>query len=155
MVLLASLVFPAATLADAPDDSMKHEDSRCLCKCPDVSTVKTKSDVQLQQEDRWLNEDSRATDIEINRSIYLNASVGPNECDCAHVVLIHLNLTETQVGNLACCEFSEGFSERYHQANSIMICEVSLTYCVANFNVCYDGHATRSELLVTRGGYHD
>ena len=36
--------------------------------------------------------------------------------------------------------------------NSITIWEVSLTSCVASFNVCYGGHATRSELLVTRRG---
>ena len=35
-------------------------------------------------------------ELQIKRSIYLNASVGPNECDCPHVVLIHLNLTKSQ-----------------------------------------------------------
>ena len=30
----------------------------------------------------------------VTRSIYLNASVSPEECDCQHVVLIHLNLTK-------------------------------------------------------------
>ena len=96
VVLWVAFIFcglVATTLAQqSTEDSMKHEDSRCLCKCPDVSTIRTKREFDLEEEG-WLE----PLPVTEGRSIYLNSSVGPNECDCAHVVLIHLNLTETQV----------------------------------------------------------
>ena len=89
---LAAAQSTSSSSSEEGDSSMLHEDSRCLCKCPDVSTIRTQREADLEEEG-WL-EPLPVTD---GRSIYLNASVGPNECDCAHVVLIHLNLTETQV----------------------------------------------------------
>ena len=89
---LAAAQSTSSSSSGEEGDSMLHEDSRCLCKCPDVSTIRTQREADLEEEG-WL-EPLPVTD---GRSIYLNASVGPNECDCAHVVLIHLNLTETQV----------------------------------------------------------
>jgi len=88
----------------------KHEDSRCLCKCPKVSAVNgdgLSSEFIGCGSDRSggipEEEDLSAAGGGPNalmtgegpgdRSIYLNASVSPEECDCQHVVLIHLNLT--------------------------------------------------------------
>jgi len=97
--LLVILLLVTSCLADGGESGEKHEDSRCLCKCPDVSTVKDGDDKAFE---KVLSQDLRQIDMGQNglvgtdggRSIYLNASVGPQQCDCQHVVLIHLNLTD-------------------------------------------------------------
>ena len=73
-----------------------HQDSRCNCKCPDVSTVGGGGNINESIDDRHFSQLS-ATDDKINtRSIYINSSVAPDECDCKHVVIPILKLNETQ-----------------------------------------------------------
>jgi len=94
--LLVILLLVTSCLADGGE---KHTDSRCLCICPDVSAVKKGDDKAFE---KVLSQDLRQIDMGFNeferadkgRSIYLNASVEPRQCNCQHVVLIHLKLTE-------------------------------------------------------------
>ncbi len=65
-----------------------HQDSRCLCKCPDINTVKAAVAANVF-DSRNGNED----DDSYWRAVYINSSVGPKQCDCQKVVLPHLNLT--------------------------------------------------------------
>ena len=120
---LAAAQSTSSSSSEEGDSSMLHEDSRCLCKCPDVSTIRTQREADLEEEG-WL-EPLPVTD---GRSIYLNASVGPNECDCAHVVLIHLNLTETQVVHYP------GFFRHFSavETNSTQVCAFCLSF-LGNF----------------------
>jgi hypothetical protein len=62
-----------------------HQDSRCFCKCPAVTTVTKDKYSQVGDPSR--------------RSVYINASVTPDDCDCGHVVLPYITdppLTEAQ-----------------------------------------------------------
>lgn len=77
--------FEAATGSDSPAAvPIIHQNSRCLCKCPDVSTV---------------TEDVSTTRRRERRSVYINSTVSPDNCDCPHVVLPYITeppLTESQ-----------------------------------------------------------
>merc|ERR1712077_104690 len=66
-----------------------HQDSRCNCVCPDPSLV------GLPNTDEYENIKIQKA-IEDRRTIYINSTVSPNECNCHSVVLIHLNLNESQ-----------------------------------------------------------
>jgi len=66
-----------------------HQDSRCNCVCPDPSLV------GLPNTDEFENLKIQKA-IEDRRTIYINSTVSPNECNCHSVVLIHLNLNESQ-----------------------------------------------------------
>ena len=68
-----------------------HQDSRCNCVCPDPSLV------GLPNTDEYENIKIQKA-IEDRRTIYINSTVSPNECNCHSVVLIHLNLNESQAG---------------------------------------------------------
>ena len=66
-----------------------HQNSRCNCKCPDVSTIGV-SGKPVDMMDRGLD------DKDNHRSTYIDSSVTPDDCDCKHVVIPVLNLNETQ-----------------------------------------------------------
>lgn len=76
--------------------SMKHEDSRCLCKCPDVSTVSGVKDDKVCQPEIIEEFEEETSAPEEGRNVYINSSVAPDDCDCKHVVLVRLNLTDAQ-----------------------------------------------------------
>ena len=69
-----------------------HQDTRCNCICPDPSVS--------QAESINANADNLPNDpaehIGDRRSIYINSTVSPDDCNCPKVVLIHLNLTDAQ-----------------------------------------------------------
>jgi len=71
------------SLAAASDPNFQHKDSRCLCKCPDVATVKEKAEELILEA---ANE----------RSVYVNSSVSPQDCTCQNVVLVHVNMTPAE-----------------------------------------------------------
>lgn len=68
-----------------------HQDTRCNCICPDPSIAQSES---ISAIDNLQND--AAEHIGARRSIYINSSVSPDDCDCQKVVLIHLNLTDAQ-----------------------------------------------------------
>lgn len=64
-----------------------HQDTRCNCICPDPSVSQSTS-VSSGEDD--------GAHIGDLRAIYINSTVSPDDCNCPSVVLIHLNLTDTQ-----------------------------------------------------------
>jgi len=68
-----------------------HQDTRCNCICPDpsVSQAESISAIDSLQKDAIEHIGDR-------RSIYINSTVSPDDCNCPKVVLIHLNLTDAQ-----------------------------------------------------------
>lgn len=85
---------PSGEAAAAGSDStlvaepIIHQNSRCLCKCPDVSTVR----------EDWAAWKKNVGDP-ARRSVYINSTVPPDDCDCPHVVLPYIReppLTESQ-----------------------------------------------------------
>lgn len=85
VIVLAGVVSSQDTNGEEEDQGFEHQDARCLCKCPDVSIV---TDRELLISDRVV--------LDTSRSIYINSSVTPQDCDCANVVLGYLDLTPTQ-----------------------------------------------------------
>ncbi len=100
--LLATLASPALAAFPSPSPSSTedpshllpqiplspiHRDTRCLCKCPAVSTVTE----EAGKAGKLGNSDVR--------SVYINSAVAPEDCDCPHVVLPLIKdpkLTESQ-----------------------------------------------------------
>jgi len=66
-----------------------HQDSRCNCVCPDPSLVGLPNTAEFEN-----IKIQKA--IEDRRTIYINSTVSPDQCNCHSVVLIHLNLNESQ-----------------------------------------------------------
>jgi len=83
-VLLASFTFCVNSHAI-------HQDTRCNCICPDPSVSQAES---ISAADNLQND--AAEHIGDRRSIYINSSVSPDDCNCPKVVLIHLNLSDAQ-----------------------------------------------------------
>jgi len=153
MVLTLFVIF---VVGSAFGSEVVHEDSRCLCKCPDVSTVKN-GGAFADTFQPFIDIDDRKTihdtaDLEgndglenfkqrFNRSIYLNASVGPNQCDCSHVVLVHLNLTNAQA-RMFCPRCSCNFQVRNLTVMKvvviIVIWVISLLVIYMGFLHCLD-----------------
>ena len=69
-----------------------HQDSRCNCVCPDPSVSQATANFEFESPE----ERDAATSFEDRRTIYINSTVSPDECNCHTVVLIHLNLTDAQ-----------------------------------------------------------
>ena len=76
------LCLVAALLIATVNGDAIHQDSRCNCVCPDPVVSQSGSNPDELIGDR--------------RTIYINSSVTPEQCTCPNVVLIHLNLTDTQ-----------------------------------------------------------
>ena len=105
LTLLVLLLEVAAVRAEEP----LHQDSRCNCKCPDTAIVNGGDDdkpgggvVSGSSSDDVDDGDDGRADAHMAtyhsmaggsesgttaRSIYINSSVAPDECDCEHVVL--------------------------------------------------------------------
>lgn len=64
-----------------------HQDTRCNCVCPDPSVSQSVSNPSGS---------NLVGDEGDRRAIYINSTVSPDQCNCPMVVLIHLNLTDTQ-----------------------------------------------------------
>ena len=121
------------------EDTVKHQDSRCQCKCPDVSTVGATIGQQL--DDYSLNNKD-------TRSIYINSSVKAEDCDCEKVVLPKTNLNKTQ---------AESFCPRCqckYQVRSLTIIKVVviLVIWVISILVIYMGFLSCLEPLLNRRG---
>merc|ERR1712051_730189 len=69
-----------------------HQDTRCNCICPDPSVTQAESISAAVN----LPSDFVPREIGDRRSIYINSTVSPDDCNCGKVVLIHLNLTDAQ-----------------------------------------------------------
>jgi len=69
-----------------------HQDTRCNCICPDPSVTQAESISAAEN----LPNDFVPREIGDRRSIYINSTVSPDDCNCGKVVLIHLNLTDAQ-----------------------------------------------------------
>lgn len=67
-------------------EDVHHQNSRCVCKCPDVPTFRS------QFSRKFLPPQGQ----EVRRSVYVNSSVEPNDCDCEHVVLSLLTLSKLE-----------------------------------------------------------
>ncbi|TRY61061.1 hypothetical protein TCAL_13882, partial [Tigriopus californicus] len=67
-------------------EDIHHQNSRCACKCPDVQTF------QSQFSRQFLPPQGH----EVRRSVYINSSVDPHQCDCEHVVLVLLSLSQLE-----------------------------------------------------------
>merc|ERR1711976_397394 len=76
------LCLVAALLIATVNGDAIHQDSRCNCVCPDPVVSQSGSNPDELIGDR--------------RTIYINSSVTPEQCTCPNVVLIHLNLTDTE-----------------------------------------------------------
>lgn len=124
------------------EDSVKHQDSRCQCKCPDVSTVGANNDRPIND---YTSNSLENQDI---RSIYINSSVKAEDCDCQKVVLPKLNLNQTQ---------AESFCPRCqckYQVRSLTIIKVVviLVIWVISILVIYMGFLSCLEPLLNRRG---
>lgn len=88
LVSLLALVngIKAETTNSSSSPGFVHQDARCMCKCPDVGIVR--DDMSAYVQDRII--------LDTSRSIYINSSVTPQDCDCQHVVLGYLDLTNAQ-----------------------------------------------------------
>ena len=122
------------------EDTVKHQDSRCQCKCPDVSTVGANIDQRNIDEFSLSNKDTR--------SIYINSSVKAEDCDCEKVVLPKTNLNKTQ---------AESFCPRCqckYQVRSLTIIKVVviLVIWVISILVIYMGFLSCLEPLLNRRG---
>ena len=122
------------------EDSVKHQDSRCQCKCPDVSTVGANNERIM---DEWSTLEHKDT-----RSIYINSSVKAEDCDCEKVVLPKLNLNQTQ---------ADSFCPRCqckYQIRSLTIIKVVviLVIWVISILVIYMGFLSCLEPLLNRRG---
>jgi hypothetical protein len=81
-MLVASLAWLGLAKCDAI-----HQDSRCNCICPDPL---------LSQAASISKTDVNENNFSDSRTIYINSTVSPDDCNCVTVVLIHLNLTDAQ-----------------------------------------------------------
>ena len=124
------------------EDSVKHQDSRCQCKCPDVATV-------IDKNDQPINDYSMDTlEHKDTRSIYINSSVKAEDCDCQKVVLPRLNLNTSQ---------ADAFCPRCqckYQIRSLTIIKVVviLVIWVISILVIYMGFLSCLEPLMNRRG---
>jgi len=120
------------------EDTVKHQDSRCQCKCPDVSTVG--ANIDYVHEFSLSNKDTR--------SIYINSSVKAEDCNCQKVVLTQINLNKTQ---------ADSFCPRCqckYQVRSLTIIKVVviLVIWVISILVIYMGFLSCLEPLLNRRG---
>ena len=120
-----------------------HQDSRCQCKCPDVSTVGANVGDRPMEDYHLSSETNHDT-----RSIYINSSVKAEDCDCLHVVLPRLNLNDTQAGS-----FCPRCQCKY-QVRSLTIIKVVviLVIWVISILVIYMGFLSCLEPLMNRRG---
>ena len=138
LVTILVLYFPFVIC----EDSVKHQDSRCQCKCPDVSTVGANNERPIE-EYSLSNLEHKDT-----RSIYINSSVKAEDCDCQKVVLPKLNLNQTQ---------ADSFCPRCqckYQIRSLTIIKVVviLVIWVISILVIYMGFLSCLEPLMNRRG---
>jgi len=83
MFSIICVVLTLSFCAASSEPPFAHEDARCLCKCPGVATVLEEAEELVLA-------------VEDKRSIYVNSTVGPQDCTCQQVVLPHVNVTATE-----------------------------------------------------------
>ena len=112
----------------------RPQNSRCLCKCPDVSTV-------TEDAAAWKSNVGDPT----RRSVYINSTVTPDDCDCPHVVLPYIRqppLTETQ---------ADAFCPRYSSCFGFKVANKLLSSFIFNFcfltTVCLCGRKTSQYMV--------
>ena len=120
-----------------------HQDSRCQCKCPDVSTVGANNENRPMADYRLSSASTHDT-----RSIYIDSSVKAEDCDCEHVVLPKLQLNDTQAAS-----FCPRCQCKY-QVRSLTIIKVVviLVIWVISILVIYMGFLSCLEPLLNRRG---
>lgn len=69
------------------DGPVLHSSSRCVCKCPTLDILKKDNLYEVSHEEENSDPD---------RTIYVNATVSPEQCDCLNVVLANVNLSSSQ-----------------------------------------------------------
>ena len=125
-VLTALLFFVTQTFGEPV-----HQDSRCNCVCPDPSVSRNKTTpanvVDFTEEN--LVKQGSGPNFDDQRVIYINSTVSPDECNCHNVVLIHLNLTDTE---------AESFCPRClckYQTRSLTVIKVKLLVSTLNSQI--------------------
>ena len=111
---VALFILGLAALCAATDGNI-HQDSRCNCVCPDTSSFQQKPN--NNSNNAVIDRDAGQADGK--RTIYINSSVTPDECTCENVVLVHLDLTDSQADS-----FCPRCSCKY-QTRSLTVIKVS------------------------------
>ena len=121
VIFVVLLLAPNCSLGDDSSEQIDpqrstegtHQDSRCMCKCPDVELVKN-----LGNPDYLRSSQDVIVSSEPRRSIYIDSSVTPESCDCEHVVISKLNLNASEADGF--CPRCKCFFQVCHENTFLM-----------------------------------